>query len=106
MYFLTYILGVVGFCIWDSVFGWWGVVEFDGKKNPPAFIPGFAWFVVVPMILMLRVVMTFEAIKDARIAKAQEEMKVRVKTEADLQEAMKLVDEEFDSTENKFEKQV
>lgn len=103
IWFLLYIAGVIGFCVWDAVFGF-SVVDFNGINNPPPIIPALVWFLAVPVIMLAMFVSLLSGIKDKRIIREKERKQLRIKAEREQQAAMAYVDQELDDFDSKLKR--
>lgn len=78
-FFITYIVGVISFCLWDSFVGWG--IEFDGFHTPPYAVVAGLWFISIPILLVYNFARLCAYLKDARIERQKKEKKFRIQEE-------------------------
>lgn len=97
---VLWLLGIGSYLYYESTYGF----GFDFNSKEDLIFSSFVWHIAIPVILIRGFFKRLDVIKHNRKVKEKEQQKIRLKTEADLKEALELVEEEFSPYE-KEEKQ-
>lgn len=88
-----YIAGIFGMWLWDTFIGF--SFEFDGYNGPPLGLACAFWPLAFPIALLIDLGEKLSGVKRQRIAKEEQQEKVRIAAQKELDIYMREVEEEL-----------
>lgn len=91
--FGIYITGIFGMWAWDAFIGF--AIDFDGYNGPPLGLACAFWPLAFPIALLCGLAEKLENVKKRRVAREEQQEKVRIAAQKEIDIYMQEVEEEL-----------
>jgi hypothetical protein len=94
-----YILGIFGFCLWDSWIGMpviWNDGSFATRNKTPLSVAALVWPFATPIVILVKFNKYLDEAKERRLQREAHKQKVRIAAQKELESLVEQVDIEME----------